>query len=201
MIRLVSGNIQHTCGSSSLPSKQSSSPSQIQFACMQRQFLHWNSSSPHRLCSSWPAESKVKKNSNNSKITFPSPTYFIFVLLTNFIIKLIERTYQSTWHYFCPGAGCRHTRTLGLPGRPNRGYRNRHNSPGRHCHLKNKHRTKQQISTNLPSQRDCRLCVHPFMAFSNVSPWSGEHKVLLHCPLRTNFLLSGDVAAIRGHYF
>lgn len=44
------------------------------------------------------------------------------------------------WHCSCPGAGCRHMRTLGLPGRPSRGYHNHHNSPGRHCHLKNKHR-------------------------------------------------------------
>lgn len=65
------------------------------------------------------------------------------------------------WHCSYPGAGCRHTRTPGLPGRPNRGYRNHHNSPGRHCHLKNKHRPKQQISTNLLS--DCRTAVYVFI--------------------------------------
>lgn len=106
------------------------------------------------------------------------------------------------WHCSCPGAVCRHMRTLGLLGRPNRGYHNHHNSPGRHCHLKNKHRTKQQISTNLLSHwQDSCLCVHSFMAFSNVSPWNREHKVLLHCPLRTNFLLFWDAGGTRGIIF
>ncbi len=124
----------------------------------------------------------------------------VFFLLSNGMV--FKAAYQSMWHCSCPGAGCRHTRTPGLPGRPNRGYRNHHNSPGRHCHLKNKHRPKQQISTNLLSDwQDGCLCVHPFMTFSNVSPWSTEHKVLLHCPLRTNFLLFWDAGGTRGHYF
>lgn len=50
------GHVQHAWASSSLPSRQSSSPSHLHTARMQRRFQHWNSSAWQRGGSSSPDE-------------------------------------------------------------------------------------------------------------------------------------------------
>lgn len=87
-----------------------------------------------------------------------SSTDLQFMCLFFFFEKILK-AYQSRWDCACPGAGCQHMRKRGPPGRPNTGYHNHHNSPGRHCHLKNKHKPKQRyLQIFLPTGRTA-VCV------------------------------------------